>query len=108
MVSWIRERPLQCDEPQVPVWLPPDWQTSFAGEDDRADANIAAFQPFGFYQLGKGWYLRSAGIWTYNFENDDYAIPIGVGKVTKLNKAVMKTFIEPQRTVAHEGDGQPD
>lgn len=86
------------------------WQASVAGDDDRADVNIAAFQPFGFYQLGKGWYLRSAGIWTYDFETDSYAIPIGlgVGKVTKLDRAVMNTFVEPQWTVAHEGDGQPD
>lgn len=27
------------------------WQHSFAGEDDRADVNLAAFQPFLFYQL---------------------------------------------------------
>lgn len=38
------------------------WQTSVAGDDDRADVNLGAFQPFGFYQLGEGWYLRSAGI----------------------------------------------
>lgn len=86
------------------------WQASVAGDDDRADVNVAAFQPFGFYQLGQGWYLRSAGVWTYDFETDNYAIPVGfgVGKVTKLDRAVMNAFIEPQWTVDHKGDGQPD
>nr|WP_299902449.1 hypothetical protein [uncultured Ruegeria sp.] len=86
------------------------WQASVTGDSDRSDVNIAALQPFGFYQLGQGWYLRSAGIWTYDFETDNYAVPIGmgIGKVIKLDKAVMNTFIEPQYTVAHEGDGQPE
>jgi len=38
------------------------WQASFAGDDDRQDVNIGAFQPFLFYQLGHGTYLRSAPI----------------------------------------------
>jgi hypothetical protein len=28
------------------------WAGSFAGEENRADVNISAFQPFGIYQLG--------------------------------------------------------
>jgi len=35
------------------------WQASFAGDDDREEVNVAAFQPFVFYQLGNGTYLRS-------------------------------------------------
>ena len=42
------------------------WQASFAGSDDSADVNTGAFQPFAFYQLGKGLYLRSTPIWVYN------------------------------------------
>jgi hypothetical protein len=85
------------------------WQVSVAGSDSRSDVNIAAFQPFGFYQMGEGWYLRSTGVWTYDFESDNYAIPIGlgVGKVIKREKSVVNVFVEPQWTVAHEGDGQP-
>jgi len=30
------------------------WQASFAGADDRESVNSGAFQPFAFYQLGKG------------------------------------------------------
>lgn len=86
------------------------WQASVAGDDTRADVNVAAFQPFAFYQLGQGWYLRSTGIWTYDFETDNHAIPIGLGagKVVKLDKAVMNAFVEPQYSVATRGDGQPE
>ncbi len=85
------------------------WQASFAGDDDRSDVNIGAFQPFFFYQLDQGWYLRTASVWTYDFENDAYAIPLslGVGRVIKTDKAVVNMFVEPQYYVAHDGNGQP-
>lgn len=38
------------------------WQHSFAGDGSRSDVNAGAFQPFLFYQLGGGTYLRSAPI----------------------------------------------
>jgi len=86
------------------------WQTSFAGDSDRGNVNIGAFQPFLFYQLGHGTYLRSAPIWAYNFENDAYSIPIGlgIGKVIPKGKTVFNLFIEPQYSVAWRGPGQPD
>ena len=86
------------------------WQASFAGDSDRADVNIGAFQPFLFYQLGHGTYLRSAPIWAYNFENDDYSVPlgIGIGQVIKREKVVYNLFIEPQFSVLDEGPGQPE
>ncbi len=86
------------------------WQTSVAGDDNRADVNIGAFQPFAFYQLGQGWYLRSTGTWTYDFETDDYAVPIGlgVGRVFKSDFATVNAFFEPQYSVATEGNGQPE
>lgn len=85
------------------------WQHSFAGEDKREDVNFAAFQPFAMYQLGKGYYLRSVGIWAFNLENDNYNIPVGlgIGKVFKKGKTVYNAFIEPQYTVAEKGPGQP-
>jgi hypothetical protein len=85
------------------------WQESFAGDSDAQDVNIAAFQPFLFYQLGKGLYLRSAPIWTYNFENDDYSVPLGlgVGQVVTKGKTVYNFFVEPQYSVADRGAGQP-
>ncbi|MDB6177068.1 hypothetical protein PAF17_06055 [Paracoccus sp. Z330] len=86
------------------------WQASVAGDDDREDVNVGAFQPFGFYQLGDGWYLRSASVWTYNFENDEYGVPLslGVGKVIKTDKAVVNVFVEPQKYVWTSDEGQPD
>jgi hypothetical protein len=86
------------------------WQASFAGSNSSADVNTGAFQPFAFYQLGNGLYLRSAPIWVYNFENDAYSMPLGlgIGKVIKKGKTVFNLFVEPQASVAYRGPGQPD
>jgi hypothetical protein len=86
------------------------FNASFAGDDDRADVNVAALQPFLFYQLGGGTYLRSAPIWVYNIENDDYSVSLGLGlgKVIRHGKKVFNIFAEPQFSVAEEGAGQPD
>jgi len=59
------------------------WQSDFGGSDNSS-INLLAVQPFGMLQLGGGTYLRSVGIWTFNF------------------------FIEPQFTVLSSGAGQPD
>ena len=85
------------------------WQASFADDSDAEDVNVAAFQPFIFYQLGKGLYLRSAPIWTYNLENDDYSVPLGlgIGKVITSGKTVYNFFAEPQYSVADRGPGLP-
>ncbi len=85
------------------------WQASFAGDSNRADVNVGAFQPFAFYQLGKGTYLRAAPIWVYNFENDTYSVPlgIGIGQVIPKGNTVYNVFIEPQWSVADKGPGYP-
>lgn len=86
------------------------WQASFAGEGDRADVNTITAQPFFIHNLPDGWYLRSTAIWTFNLENDDYYIPIGVGagKVIKSGDTTYNAFIEPQWTVSHDGSGLPE
>lgn len=86
------------------------WQASFAGDDDRTDVNVAALQPFTFYQLGGGTYLRAAPIWPYNLENDAYSVPlgIGVGQVIKKGKTVFNVFVEPQYSILDDGAGQPE
>jgi hypothetical protein len=83
------------------------WMTSFAGEETRADVNTAAFQPFAMLQLGKGRYLRSTGVWVYDFESNRYTIPlgIGIGQVIPRGKTVYNIFIEPQWSVADKGAG---
>lgn len=86
------------------------WQHKIAGEGGRDTFNVGALQPFGFYQLGEGWYLRSAPIWVYNFNNNDYSVPIGVGagKVVKQGATVYNFFVEPQYSVADDGPGFPE
>lgn len=86
------------------------WQASFAGDSDAADVNVGALQPFLFYQLGHGTYLRAAPIWAYNFDNDTYSVPlgIGIGQVIPSSKVVYNVFIEPQWSVADKGAGYPE
>jgi hypothetical protein len=81
------------------------WQTSFAGNKDRPNTNLLVVQPFYFFQLGKGTYLRGAPMWAFNFENGTYNVPLalGIGKVVKLEKAVCNLFVEPQYTVLSWG-----
>lgn len=85
-------------------------QGSFAGDKDRANVASATLQPFFIRNLREGWYLRSTGIWTFNLKNDDYFIPVGLGagKVWKsAGGSIFNVFVEPQWTVAHEGNGLP-
>jgi hypothetical protein len=85
------------------------WQASFAGASDRANVNMGAFQPFLFYQLGKGRYLRSTGATAYNFENGTYGLPVGFGfgQVIPKKKVVFNLFAEPQYSVGDKGGGWP-
>jgi hypothetical protein len=78
------------------------WQTAMGGNQD---ANLGALQPFYFFQLGKGTYLRGAPIWLFDFENENYHIPIalGIGKIVKVNNTVFNLFVEPQYAVLHQG-----
>ncbi len=81
------------------------WQASFAGNDDRSPTSVAAIQPFYFWQLGKGTYLRGAPIWVFDLKNDSFAVPLalGIGKVVKVGNTVFNLFVEPQYSILHEG-----
>jgi len=85
------------------------WQASFSGPDDRDDVNLGAFQPFVFYQLGGGTYLRSTAVMAYDFEHSSYSVPIGlgIGQVIPREKTIFNLFIEPQVSVADDGAGWP-
>lgn len=85
------------------------WQASFAGPDDRTNVNIGAMQPFLFLQLGKGRYLRSTGAASYNFENNTYSVPVGLGfgQVIPRKKVIFNLFAEPEFSVADKGAGYP-
>lgn len=85
------------------------WRGGVGDTNGRERTNIGAFQPFVFYQLGNGLYTGGAPIWTYNFANDNYSIPLGIrlGKVTKRKDTVFNFFVEPQYSVSDRGDGLP-
>lgn len=86
------------------------WQTSFAGDSSRRDVNVGALQPFVFYQLGDGLYLRSSAVMVNDFDSGDYTVPLGlgIGKVMKTDKAVINAFIEPQYSVFDSGNAFPE
>ncbi len=86
------------------------YQTSFAGQSDREDVDLATFQPILNINLSDGWYLRSTATWNFNLENGRSYVPIGagLGKVFQLDKGItMNAFVEPQYTVWHDGPGAP-
>lgn len=85
------------------------YQSSFAGDHDRAHVETATFQPFIIHNLPKGWYLRSTGTWTFDLKNDTRYIPVGlgVGKASKVGSNIYNLFVEPQWTVDHKGAGLP-
>lgn len=86
------------------------WRGGVGDTHDRDRVSLGALQPFAFYQLGNGWYTGGAPVWTYNFSNDNYNVPLGlrIGKVIKHKDTVFNFFVEPQRSVFSEGDGQPE
>jgi len=86
------------------------YRTDFAGDDNRPDTSLFAAQPFYFFQLGNGNYLRGAPIWVFDLENDTYHVPIGlgIGKVFPQGDTVFNAFIEPQFTILSKGNGQPE
>ncbi|WP_417859088.1 hypothetical protein [Xanthomarina gelatinilytica] len=81
------------------------WQASFAGESDRQNTSLAAVQPFYFWQLGKGTYLRGVPIWVLDFKKEAYSIPLalGIGKVVKVESTVFNLYVEPQYSIYVEG-----
>jgi hypothetical protein len=81
------------------------WQASFAGQSDRENTNLAAVQPFYFWQLGKGTYLRGAPIWVLNLKDDSYSVPfaLGIGKVVKMGDTVFNMYVEPQYSLYVKG-----
>jgi hypothetical protein len=85
------------------------YQHKVGGSNRVADVNTLTVQPFGFVQIGKGYYLRAAPIAVFNLESGDFHIPIGigVGKVVKVGSTVLNFFIEPQFAVANSGPAQP-
>ncbi len=86
------------------------YQNGVGDTNGRERVKLAAVQPFAFYQLGQGWYTGGAPLWTFDLNNGDYSMPLGLrlGKVIKANDTVYNMFVEPQYNIAHEGIGQPE
>ncbi len=86
------------------------YRTDVAGSSSRPDTSVLAAQPFYFFQLGKGNYLRGAPVFVFDLENDTYHVPfaLGIGKVVPTEKVVFNFFVEPQFTVLSKGAGQPE
>ena len=87
------------------------YQHSFSGYgSDRRVAELLTVQPLVHYNLNKGFYLRSSGIWNLDYGNHVREIPIGfgAGKVWALpGGTVMNCFVEPQYSVYRIGTGAP-
>ncbi|CAH0282015.1 hypothetical protein [Roseomonas sp. CECT 9278] len=84
------------------------WQASIGGNDTRRPVHLGNFEPFLFRQLGEGWYLRSSAVWTYDFDSNAYAVPLGlgIGKVVHIGNTVARLFVEPQYSLLRQGPGQ--
>lgn len=85
------------------------WRSGIGNTNGRSRANLGAFQPFVFYQMGDGYYTGGAPIWSYNFENENYSVPLGLrfGKVFRRGNTVFNFFAEPQYSVFSRGNGLP-
>ena len=67
------------------------------------------FQPITTLSVGRGYYVRSSGIWSFDISDHKNLIPVGmgIGKVFKSGNVVVNAFIEPQFTVYHDGTALP-
>jgi hypothetical protein len=85
------------------------WQRSFAGDKDRPTAYLMTMQPITTIGIGSGYYVRSTPVMVFDFQNNRYLVPfgLGIGKVFKAGNAIANVFIEPQFAVYHKGVGQP-
>jgi len=95
--------------PQVQFGTLLTWQMSLGDKPDLKDQNLIVAQPILMIQLGKGIYLRSAAMWTFDVEYEHYTIPfgLGLGKVIKAGKVVFNGFMEPTFTLFSNNPDQP-
>ena len=68
---------------------------SVAGEEDRADVNQTFLQPFVTYALGQGRTISLNTESTYDWENDQWTVPInlGVSQVFKVGSQMMSAQV---------------
>jgi hypothetical protein len=84
---------------------------SFSGYGaSHPSTQVVGVQPLAHYNFKGGYYLRSSGIWNFDYGNHNSVVPIGfgAGKVSTLRSGiVMNLYVEPQRSVHHTGVGSP-
>lgn len=81
------------------------YQQAFDGS-----ARSLSVQPFLFYNLAEGFYLRSSGITTVDLSRQTAVVPVGLGlgRAVRLgNGNVLNIYLEPQYSVVQNGIGQP-
>jgi hypothetical protein len=85
------------------------YQSSFAGDHDRAHVETATMQPFIIHKPAQRLVSALHRHLDVRSENDTHYIPIGLGagKVWKSGSNILNAFIEPQWTVERKGDGLP-
>lgn len=64
---------------------------SFAGDDDRSDISATYLQPFLARSLGKGKTISMALESTYDWENEQWTVPLNLGysKVSRIGKQLV-------------------
>lgn len=84
-------------------------QSSVTDRDSAGATDLLAFQYFAMFQMGAGFYIRSAPIMLVELGDGDYNIPfsLGIGKVLIIRQTVLNAFIEPTFTVASNWAGTP-
>ena len=77
------------------------WSYNVAAKTPADKGNMLVFQPFLFFQLGHGTYLRSSALPTFEFEHSRYNVPVGlgIGQVLKQKRTVFNIYAEGQQTV---------
>jgi hypothetical protein len=84
---------------------------SFSGYgSSRPPTQVVGVQPLAHYNFNYGYYLRSSGIWNFDYGDHTSVIPIGfgAGKVTRLRSGIItNVYIEFQRAVHHTSTGAP-
>ncbi|MFD1316440.1 hypothetical protein [Namhaeicola litoreus] len=77
---------------------------SFAGDTDRADQNFMLFQPIVTKIFKEGYFMNFSPIMKFDWENNDYNIPLGVnfGKAFAKN---LSMFIGGEYVISGPGQG---
>jgi hypothetical protein len=85
------------------------WSYNVAASTPADEGHLLTAQPFLFFQLGGGTYLRSSAVATFDFQQERYNVPVGlgVGQVLKQGRVVFNVYAEGQQTVWSRGELLP-